>query len=263
MHSMSSILPLLIIGIAHWVAAIAGFGSALLAVPMLLWLWGPDALSRIVFFVLCLGAVQGWWLCIKLRQHLPLAIALPIVGGSVVGLPIGMAIVDYLPKQLLMFALAGIIALSALHAWRQSYQASSDAGTDTDTNNSPTSTPSPTIRYLSPMVTAVGGVVHGAFGTGGSLLVAWTQKCIPKRDAFRATMATVWTALNTIFVIIACLTKPPAASDAPLIGAGIGIVILATWAGNRIAQYIEPRYFTRGVAVLLFVSSGSLILSSL
>ncbi|HLL23151.1 MAG TPA: TSUP family transporter, partial [Kofleriaceae bacterium] len=59
----------------------------------------------------------------------------------------------------------------------------------------------PTRRLWSPPLLALGGLVHGLFGTGGPMIVYVVRTEVPDKTAFRATLAVLWIALNTVLVL--------------------------------------------------------------
>ena len=51
------------------------------------------------------------------------------------------------------------------------------------------------------LVLTVGGIIHGAFGTGGPFVVIYAGKALPDKSLFRVTLCMLWTILNTILIV--------------------------------------------------------------
>jgi uncharacterized membrane protein YfcA len=51
------------------------------------------------------------------------------------------------------------------------------------------------------LILVVGGMVHGAFASGGPLVVLYASKTLTDKGSFRATLCLLWTTLNTLLLI--------------------------------------------------------------
>ena len=56
-------------------------------------------------------------------------------------------------------------------------------------------------KYLLNLVLFWGGIIHGAFGSGGPFVVIYATKALPDKGNFRATICTLWFTLNSIIIV--------------------------------------------------------------
>jgi len=90
-------------------------------------------------------------------------------------------------------------------------------------------------------------VVHGAWSCGGPLVVFAAGRELPDKQAFRATLAVLWLALNLI--LLASL-RPSARSLVESLA--VIPVALAAWAAGElgVARVSERRFRALGAALL-------------
>jgi uncharacterized membrane protein YfcA len=108
---------------------------------------------------------------------------------------------------------------------------------------------------------AAGGLIHGSFGIGGSVLVAGSRLLVPETMPFRAAMSLLWTMLAGLYLTLTLLSPHGAAINWLEVAVALVGVLAATVLGDRLAGMLDPRWFARLVAVLLGVSVVSLFLS--
>ncbi len=96
----------------HYVGAIAGFGSTFLALPLLVWLFGPEQLTVLVILLASVGAAQSVWILVSTRARLQPTFLIPLALGALGGLGLGMALAGRLSPQGIHLAL-GILLVGA------------------------------------------------------------------------------------------------------------------------------------------------------
>jgi len=105
---------------------------------------------------------------------------------------------------------------------------------------------------------ALGGFVHGLFGTGGPMIVYVMQRRGLDKAAFRASLALVWLVLNAALMINFAQLR---LLDAPSLrlSAALGLALLPSlWLGERLHHRLSPRRFQLGVFVLLLIAGLAL-----
>jgi uncharacterized membrane protein YfcA len=116
------------------------------------------------------------------------------------------------------------------------------------------------LRWSMPLL-ALGGVVHGLFGTGGPMIVYVAKKKIADKTAFRATLAVLWIALNTILLTsFVASARYPSPELMLALGAGI---LPGRLIGERLHRALDPQAFERVVWVVLLVAGAVLAVRSL
>ncbi|RMF75030.1 MAG: sulfite exporter TauE/SafE family protein [Acidobacteria bacterium] len=225
--------------LAQAVYALYGFGSGLLSVALLAFLF-PD-IPRVVVLLLLVNLPTELFVVVRERAQLALGTAGLLLAGIAAGIPVGALLLEAgAGSAWLVRALAAVIVLLAINlAW----------------NGDPS--PGAGGRRVPPAVDlaagTVSGVLSGLFGTGGPpLIVVLHRRGLDKR-AFRATLLALFLAMSVVRVpvyfwrgiaderaVVSALVMLPAAL------AGLA-------AGHLVHARIPERTFRRGVAVLLGV----------
>jgi uncharacterized membrane protein YfcA len=171
----SSLLYLALAGLiffaAHLVSTTTGFGSNVLGLPLLALVVGlePGKQSLIVLGALLYTYMTlRWWKRVNRRELLFVA----IVAG--VGLIAGMMIATKLDRRISTILLAVFViavGLRGLLNIAPNYRAP---------------------MWISKILLFLGGVIHGAFTTGGPVLTVYCQRAMPHKSTFRATLAVMW-----------------------------------------------------------------------
>ncbi len=223
---------LFILFATHLVGGVAAFGSTLLALPLMLpagWELRPAVALLIV-----VGLVQSLQVsCLTWRDVDRKALArILIVAGA--GLPIGFFLAGWLPGKVLgAFLGLLLIAAGVVHVLDRAGQAASRPP-----------------AWALGILLLLGGVMHGAFGTGGATLTIYGQYALPDKDAFRGTLSVMWSVLNAAVLAGLVLEGLPAGPLAAALPTAIPAVLLATWLGHRAARWLPQRHFARLVAAL-------------
>lgn len=105
---------------------------------------------------------------------------------------------------------------------------------------------------------ALGGLIHGLFGSGGPVIVYVLSRRLTDRSAMRATLSALWLGLNVVLVAnyaaMGRLTASSLRETALLLPAlGLGLAV-----GNRLHHRLPERPFRLLVYVVLLLAGGSL-----
>jgi hypothetical protein len=180
-----------IVFITHTLEAITGFGCTVLAFPFVIALMGDIEQAKIILSILAwILAVYFAITKFKSINWKQFGIIALFAG---LGMPIGMLLFKAYNPFLLKKVLGTFIVLSAGIQLTKIFVP----------NNKIKALPS----LLNYNFLFLGGIVHGAFAVGGSLIVLYSAKKIPDKRQFRATMTLLWTTLNTILVLQYFLEK--------------------------------------------------------
>jgi uncharacterized membrane protein YfcA len=242
--SVTAVIGLIIILVTHFIGAIAVFGSSLLAVPPLLMLYGPESLPEVVFILIVVGLLQSLLLAVRNWKMADYRLCGLLLVGSGIGVPLGMLSVSVLPGRSIMILL-GFLTLAA--------------GLSGLIAKSPN--PEPASRRWAGPVAVVSGIIHGAFASGGTILVVYLQRALPEKDTFRATLSVYWTVLNAGFVGVLFLRMQPGLEQMSLTAFVAVLVLFITILADRLAKHFDRNTFQRAVSSLL-VCSGVIISAS-
>lgn len=218
--------------VAFTVEGTIGFGSTVIAVSLGAQLVPLDVLLpsyipvSIVLSLTLLGGPVQW-------RTLAVEIAPLVVGGIVIGL----AVAQRLPaRELLIGFSVFIMALSILELSKVA------------------------IPWPAPFL-VLGGIVHGIFGTGGPMIVYVTRKKIADKSAFRATLAVLWIALNTI--LLASFTARGHVPEPRVLAAMAVAVVPGRMLGDWLHRALDAARFARAVWIVLLLAGCALLGRSL
>jgi len=177
---------LLIIGmvvlLTHLLEAITGFGCTALAFPFVLMLTSGDMEHTKILLTLLAWALALYFVITKFHSinWKQFAIIATLTGA---GLPVGMLLFKNADTLVLTRILGAFICVSAA---LQLFHAIADR-----------------IEAIIPryIYLLFGGIAHGAFATGGPLIVLYSAFRIPDKGQFRATMCLLWTVLNSVLIL--------------------------------------------------------------
>lgn len=207
-----------------------GFGSALIAVPLLTLATGPR--TAVVGGTLA-GLVLTWAITARNRRHAQWRVAGWLLAAATLGMPLGLLVLRYTPDRVL----TAVIALTALACtvlvWRR-------------------------VRLATgrPVVVVVGiltGVLTTATGTNGPPLVAAFQGMGYDARTFRATISAVFTGTGVLGVL-GFLVAGQVTAEAARVGlVGLPATALGWWVGELIFRRFDEAAFRRAVLAALGV----------
>lgn len=224
--------------VTHVVGAVGAYGSTLLALPLVYAATGD--LERSVLVLLVVALVQAVAISWHTRGDIrwrPLAGMLLYAGA---GVPVGIAGSGLLPERPLLGAMAGVLMLGGMvglldrPGWNRRL-AGGLAG-----------------RAL----LLGGGVINGAFGSGGATVAVYAHHAFRDPAAFRGTLAAFWVVMGvaTLGGRLAVGGRGPLADWWPLTLLAVPLVLVASWLGQRVAQRLPAARFRQWVGVLLLVA---------
>ena len=179
-------LVALVVFLTHFQDGITGFGSAALALPFLAILIG---LQLSVPALIILGWLLSIFIIAQSRQHIvwrEYAIIMVLAG---IGMPIGVWLSDFLPEDQLRWVLAVFMVAIGTHGFIRQFAKSTPEGPISARKK----------RWLGGFVW-LGGIMQGAFGTGGPLIVIYATRAFRDKGVFRCTLCLLWATLNPILI---------------------------------------------------------------
>jgi uncharacterized membrane protein YfcA len=223
---------------ASFVQVIAGFGFALLAMPVMTL---AIPVERAVVIATLLGAVTSAWQSIHQRAHADRQLVRRLVISAYVGMPLGLVVLNVVADRPLRIVLGICVLIAvALLARRMSL---AHVG--------------PTLDYPCGFLS---GVLNTSLGTNGPPLVFDLQARHLDPDRFRATIVTVFSLSNVLALALFV-------ADDKITGDGLRAAALAVpaWiAGQALGwparRHVHGERFRRLVLTLLSATGATAIL---
>lgn len=189
---MSTLTILILIGlivfITHSLEAITGFGCTVLAFPFVIAIMGDIGEAKILLSVL--AWLLALYFVITKFKDINWKQFFIIISIAGVGLPIGIFVFKSFDSAILSKLLGVFIIISSGIQIYKLFLSKMISAT------APTSFSKFKYAYL-----FLGGIVHGAFATGGPLIVLYSTGKLINKGEFRSTMCLIWATLNSILMV--------------------------------------------------------------
>jgi len=181
-------LLILVMFATHFQAGVTGFGGSVLALPFVVFLLGDLELS------VKLLVIQSWiptiFILVRSRQHIVWREYARMALFTLIGLPIGMVMLSYLPKSALKAVLGVFMIGVGGRGLRVVLQGLEEAAWS----------PTAVHNWAMNSLLFLGGIIHGAFGSGGPLVVIYATRALTDKGLFRVTLCMLWMTLNTVLL---------------------------------------------------------------
>lgn len=225
--------------ITHYLEGITGFGCTVLALPFCTLLVGiktavPTLL--ILAWILALYVIIIDFKKIVWKQYLRIMLLV------ILGLPIGIFLFSRMPEHILKIILGVFMILVAARGIYISFV------------DKPVAKKIPKV-FLN-LCLFLGGIVHGAFGSGGPFIIIYATENLPDKSNFRATLCTLWFTLNSIIIVrdlIAGVITPQVGN---VLLVAIPFLVVGMVLGNITHGKINAKLFTKMIYVVLLVSGA-------
>ncbi len=181
-----TLVPLIVL-ITHFQEGITGFGCTVLALPFVTLLLGLNVAVPVL-------VIQGWLIAVLIilesRRHIVWSEFYHILVLAGCGLPLGIWLASSLTEAVLKGVLAVFMVMVGGAGFIRQYTASV-----------PPAAVNRRTRILASLFLPLGGIIHGAFGTGGPLVVIYAARALTDKKVFRVTLCMLWAVLNTVLIV--------------------------------------------------------------
>jgi hypothetical protein len=233
------LLAALIISVAFFVRGIAGFGSGLIAIPLLA-LMLP--LSVVVPMVGLLDYIASSSHGVKHRQAISWGDVLPLLPFTFAGVLSALYLFKTLDAELLRNALGGFIVLYAFYTLLSSGPGFRGSR-----------------RWAIP-AGGLGGLIGTLFGTGGPFYVIYLRLRHLEKTPFRATVAMIFLIDGSSRIVGYLFSGFYGLDTMLLVALALPIMVLGMYFGGHVHTTISPQGFQRAIGVLLIGSGLALLL---
>lgn len=226
---------------------VTGFGATVLALPFVTLLLGlPTAVPALVMQsgILALLIVLESRKNIVWREYGHIAL---LVG---LGLPVGIWMRQAIPEQYLKWILAGFMIVVGTQGliWLLMGKPHSKMSTGK--------------KVFTSSFLPLGGIIHGAFGTGGPLVVIYATRALTDKTLFRVTLCMMWLTMNTILTAQWLMSSGPHIEVFKIVGICLPFTLVGLFIGNKAHYRINEQAF-RKVVYSVLIASGMVLVASL
>ena len=227
-----------IVFLAYLVRGICGFGSGLIAIPVLSLMFPLKvAVPLVVMLDYLASAGHG----VSLRQSIQWREIARLIVPALIGVSAGLLVFHKVDAELLTRFLGGFVFLYALYAlWGPEMPRASS--------------------WWALPAAVSGGAVGTLFGTGGPFYVTYLKARQLDKTAFRATFACIFILDGAARVTGYVGTAVVDIQLLFLLAMSLPVMILGMYLGGKIHTSLSAEIFTRGISMLLLASGASLIL---
>lgn len=227
----------LVVLVTHFIEGITGFGCTVLALPFAIMLVGIETAVPVL---IVLGLLLCLYVVIIGRKEIVWKEYLKILLFVGLGLPIGIILFTYFEERTLK-AILGIFMI--IVSIRGLYVCIAKNKMQIKLPN-----------WLLNFFLFLGGCFHGAFSSGGPLVVIYATRALKNKSNFRSTICMLWVTLNTVLLIQNTLRGVMSGDVLTLLLYSLPFLIAGALLGNYAHHNIKDKYFSTLVYVILFVS---------
>jgi len=224
---------------AYFIRGITGFGSGLIAVPLLALFLPLQFVVPLILLLDFTASIIIGGLTLRRVQWSEVGVLIPF---GLVGVAIGTSLLVNLPKTPMLVTLAIFVLVFALRSL-MNLQASK-----------------PISRWWAIPASLTGGTVGGLFGTGGPPYIIYLAHRVPHKSDLRATLSVLFFTeglARIVSFLLAGLLMTAEVWFAYF--AALPVVLAALYAGGHVHVGLSQDRMTRLVGLLLLVSGLSLL----
>ncbi|MFR0714404.1 sulfite exporter TauE/SafE family protein [Enterobacterales bacterium BD_CKDN230030183-1A_HGKHYDSX7] len=237
--SLDWLIIALAIGAAYIVFGIAGFGTALVAGPVLIHFM---PLSRVIPLLVLLDFVAAFGNLLPSRRDVVRDELLRLLPCMAVGCAVGVMFLLRLKMDVLLLSLGLFVTAYAVYALAVTVRPARLAG------------------YWAVPMGVVGGLFGAMFGSGGFLYAIYLSARLQVKEQVRATQSALISSSTLVRLSLFLFAGVYADSDLLLLAAWLLPVMFAgLWIGRRVASKLSREAFVRLVTWLVMASGLALL----
>jgi len=242
MISLSTILLCgMVVTCTHFIQGITGFGGAILTLPFFTMLIG---LKTAVPIIIILSGISALLIIIMDSKNINWPIYLKMVSLVILGIPIGMWFFGNLNSDLLKKILALFMIVISIRGLYNLFIL----------KGAMIKIP----QYILNFLLFLGGILQGAFGTGGPIIVIIATRVLRKKKQFRVTLCMLWLTLNSIITTKNIFSGVIDGEKLRCILLILPFLLLGLIVGNFIHHKLDRLFFTK-VVYAVFLLAGILM----
>jgi uncharacterized protein len=220
--------------------AVSGFGFALIGTPLVALLVGP---KEAVVGLTLIGIVLVAQLSLRSRGHVERRVVLVVTAAAILGMPIGLLVLDRADERTLTAIIAVVVIAFAVLLWR---------GLRLPPN-----------RLTDGVAGFVAGVLSTSTSTSGPpIVIALSGKDLTPA-AFRGTISAIFLVQGSIAMVAFALGGQITSGALSVAAAGLPGLLLGSYAGEHGFQRLDAETFRRIVFAMLLLSGAVSLVGAL
>lgn len=181
----------IVVFVTHSLEAITGFGCTALAFPFVTALEG-------IYEAKIMLAVMAWLIAFYIvttkYRHINFRHFFIIASLTGIGMPVGVYLFNHFPSETLKLLLGIFIVVTSLMMLKKEYFKSDNQRV--------------LPAYVYYIILLAGGIIHGAFATGGPFVILYATRYLKDKGQFRVTLSLLWFSLNSILFMTDATFQP-------------------------------------------------------
>ncbi len=234
-----SLLAACIFLAAGFVQGLTGFGSALVAIPLLSLIF--DIKAAVPLCILN-GLIITVYLALHLRRHLDRAKILPLVAGSIPGVFVGATLLQRVDSGIIRFCIGLLLICYSLY------------------NLLVRPRPLGLSRVWGYAAGFLTGAIGAAFSAGGPPAIIYTTLAGWNKEEIRATLSGFFVANGIVTAIVHALTGVSTPATMRIFLVTAPFVLLGTVAGSHVTGKINQQTYLRIIYTFLVVMGIMMVL---
>lgn len=235
------VFSVLIIFLAYTVKGMSGFGSGLIAIPLLAFIFPLNFIVPVLGLLSYSGTIMQ---SIQLRKQVVWRDMLPLIPFSILGIFVAVWLLINIETVILVRVLGVFIMLYSVYSLLPVTMRQGS-------------------RKWAVVAGSFGGMVGALFGTGGPFYVAYLKMRQLDKGAFRATIAMIFLVDGGVRIAGYAIGGLYNVQVLWMLLMSFPVLLAGMYVGHLVHFKIKQKRFNQGISVMLFVSGFMLIYKSM
>ena len=234
-------LSIVIIFVAYIIKGLSGFGSGLVAIPLLAFIFPLTFIVPVLGLLSYSGTLMQSY---QLRKQVVWTDMLPLIPFSLCGIAIAIWLLINVDEKLLVSILGGFVLSYSIYSLLP--------------------LPSPRGgRKWAVLAGGLGGMVGALFGTGGPFYVVYLKMRQLNKNQFRATIAMIFFVDGGVRIVGYAISGLYTEQVLWMLVLLFPVLFLGMYVGNHMHVKVEQKRFNQVISVLLMISGIMLLYKSM
>ena len=235
------IFAVVVITIAYTVKGLSGFGSGLIAIPLMAFFFPLKLIVPIFALLSYTGTIYQSY---RLRREAQWSDILPLIPFSLLGIAIAVWLLVNIQAEVLTLALGLFVVLYAIYSLLPQQNKTGS-------------------RVWAIPAGTFGGMIGALFSTGGPFYVVYLKLRQLAKGPFRATIATIFLIDGGARIAGYAMSGLYTTQALTLVVILWPVLFLGLWIGHHLHVKINQKQFNLGINILLVMSGGMLVYKSI